>query len=450
MPGAAEIVVVGAGFAGLAAAQQLTAAGQRVRLLERDARAGGRAALATPPSGAVDPTAARVTTADAALLDTIRAARLDEHSLPLRPWTSAQLAVSGSGFGPVGDDEPGAIARTAGVRWLDALRLRRLPRLARRYAPHLDLGRAEQAAPLDDRSLHDFGELYFGRSVVSRWLEPWLAERAPVDERQASRVAFLLRWWAERNAAPGALREAPGLLAELLAARLGVQLRASVTAIEARSGGRLRLAIETPARAETLEADAVLLALPAADTLRLVHAVVGTAEREALGAMAVEAAISWTGRARPLPVSVPTRVRIPRAAGSPLASVSFEPTAGGGPADVGSGRVTAIAGPAWSAAHLSLPDAALAEALTQAVARCVPGGFEFAGEGHVARFPAAWPRFEVGAFRRLARFRAVQDDRRAGGRRLYFAGDWLAAASLEGAAVSGRRAALDLLADLRI
>jgi oxygen-dependent protoporphyrinogen oxidase len=447
----AEIVIVGAGFAGLAAAQRLAAAGHRVQLLERGARAGGRAAVATPASGgAFDPTAARVTSADAALHALVRQAGLGVEMLPLRPWTSAQLAESGSGFAPVADGEPREIARTSGLRWFDGLRLLRLPRLAARYGQHLDLARAEHAAPLDDRSLRDFGELYFGRRCVERWLEPWLAERAPVDEREASRAAFLLRWRAERGGAPGALREAPGLLAELLAARLGVRLHCAVSAIEPHAGsGRLRIAIQSPTGAETLDADAVLLATPAAETLRIARPALTSAERDALGAMRVHGALAWTGSARPLPVSAATRVRIPRAAGSALALLAFEPAADRDPADVGRGRVSALAREPWSREHQDAPDDKLATELREAAGRCVPGGLEFAGEGWVTRFPAAWPRFEVGAFRRRARLRAVQDDRRRAGRRLYFAGDWLTVPSLEGAAASGQRAAAELLADLR-
>lgn len=449
MPTAAEIVVVGAGFAGLAAAQRLVAAGHRVHVLERGARAGGRAAMATPPSGAIDPTAARVTTADAALLALVREAGLAGELLPLRPWTSAQLAPSGSGFGPVADGEAWEIARTPGMRWIDALRLLRLPRLARRYAPHLDVAHAERAAPLDDRSLRDFGELYFGRHSVECWIEPWLAERAPVDEREASRAAFLLRWRSERGGEAGALREAPGLLAELLAARSGVRLHCTVSQIDALAKSRLRVSVEAPTGAETLEADAVLLATPAAEALGIALPLLTRAERDALGAVRVDPAIVWCGSARPLPVSVPTRVRIPRAAGSPLSMLAFEPAAERGPAEVGRGRVTALAREPWSAAHLDAPDDAVAAELVRAVDRCVPGGLDVAADGTIARIPDAWPRFEVGAFRRLARLRAVHADRRAAGRRLYFAGDWLAAPSLEGAAASGRRAAAELLADLR-
>jgi len=441
----AEVVVVGAGVAGLTAASRLGAAGQRVRVVERAARAGGRAAVAMLGERPVDPIAARVSSGDAALLALVRESGLAADLLPLRPWTSAQLAAGGAGFAPVADGEPWQVARTPGVRWLDALRLLRLPRLAARYAPCLDVAFAERAAPLDDRSLRDFGELYFGRSAVERWMEPWLAERAPVDEREASRAAFLLRWAAERSAEAGALREPAGLLAELVAARVGVRLACGARAVAPRAGGGLSVALDA---GETLEADAVVLAVPAAEALRLAAPLWAGAERDALGAVRCDAALTWVGAARPLPVSAPTRLRVPRAAGSPLALVALEPAGPRGPAEVGLGRVTAVAREPWSAVHLDAPDDAVAKQLAEAVARCLPGGLDPVGDAIVCRFPAAWPRFDVGGFRRLARLRSVQADRRAAGRRLYLAGDWLAAPTLEGAAASGRRAAGELLADL--
>src|SRR5690606_3096890 len=119
----AEVVVVGAGIAGLAAAARLAAAGRPARVLDRAAVAGGRAAAARLGDDVVDPTAARVTSADAALLGLLRETGLAAEALPLRPWTSAQLAAAGVGFAPVADREPWQIARTPGVRWLDALRL---------------------------------------------------------------------------------------------------------------------------------------------------------------------------------------------------------------------------------------------------------------------------------------------------------------------------------------
>ena len=56
----------------------------------------------------------------------------------------------------------------------------------------------------------------------------------------------------------------------------------------------------------------------------------------------------------------------------------------------------------------------------------------------------------MGSFRRLARLRRVLADRRAAGRRLYLAGDWVRAAGVGGemAAAAGRRCAEAIRSEL--
>jgi monoamine oxidase len=56
----------------------------------------------------------------------------------------------------------------------------------------------------------------------------------------------------------------------------------------------------------------------------------------------------------------------------------------------------------------------------------------------------------VGRYREIACFRKVQRDLRAGGRRLYFAGDYLVDPCLEGAVTSGIRAADQIVRDFGI
>jgi predicted NAD/FAD-dependent oxidoreductase len=63
---------------------------------------------------------------------------------------------------------------------------------------------------------------------------------------------------------------------------------------------------------------------------------------------------------------------------------------------------------------------------------------------------SAFPRFDVGDYRALARLRRVEADARARGRRLYLAGDHLIGPTLEAAVVSGERAAAALAEDLGI
>ena len=93
------------------------------------------------------------------------------------------------------------MARIPGVRLHQALRLLRLPRLMRRYAARVDPDAPEKSADLDDRSLADFGKLYFGTSVLDYWMTPFATGDSLCDASSTSRALFLRRQrgrWPER------------------------------------------------------------------------------------------------------------------------------------------------------------------------------------------------------------------------------------------------------------
>lgn len=410
-----HVVVVGAGLAGLAAGFAHARRGARVTVLEAAARVGGRAA---PGANGVDPVAVRVTTADQALLGLVRAVGLGQQLLPIRPVRSARAEAGRIVPIPPGAD-PLTMARLPGVSLLEALRTLRLPRLLSRYAPRLDAAAPELAAPLDYRSLADFATLYFGRGIATGWIEPWLAERAPQDEREASRASFLRRWAVERDAVSGCLSAPISHLLDALAARLSVRTHAPAERIEAGVHGRLHVHLG----GETLEADAVVLAIPAPAALRVAAPVLVAAEQSILAGVRYDAAITWVTTAD---AESSARVRIAPRGSSPLASIALE-----------AGTLTAIARDPWASAHLDVAGDALAKELAAAVERVLPGAAAPGGSLH--RFPLAWPRFDVGAYRAIAQLRAVEADRVRAGRALFFAGDWLAAPTLDGAVVSATR-----------
>ena len=148
------------------------------------------------------------------------------------------------------------------------------------------------------------------------------------------------------------------------------------------------------------------------------------------------------------PVRKATRLRVSPGEGLPLASVAVEPGGPGSPAPEGAALLQAVAMPGWSAAHLEAADTVLEKDLLGAVERLFPGVANAARFCTLRRYAEALPRFDVGRYRALARLRAVQADLRACGRRLYFAGDHWVSSTLEGAIVSGERAASELGEDL--
>jgi oxygen-dependent protoporphyrinogen oxidase len=434
-----QVLIVGGGLAGVAAAAALRAAGCGVTLVERETRPGGRAAGEVQEGFRLDAAPFLVSGREQRLLALIADAGLAGRLLPLRP-----VALAHARAGRLDPAPPAGrrleVARIGGVRLREALRLHRLGRLQRRFASLLDPEAPEGAVRLDDRSAADFVRLYFGPSVLARWAEPILGSDQLADAGAASRVAFLLASRARGEAPPGTLRGSPAEVAEALVRpedTLGVEARA----LE-RVGAELALATSAGER----RANAVVLALPAREAARIAAPLLAPAEREGLARLHTVPALVLHAAAERAPTRKATRVRVPRAEGHPLATVAVEPGGREAPAPAGAALVSLVATPAWSRAHLEADDAVVAKELFGALARVLPG----AGALRVLRiqrWASALPSFEVGCYRELARLRALQAEQRGLGRRVYFAGDAWLAPTLEGAVASGRRAARELLAD---
>jgi oxygen-dependent protoporphyrinogen oxidase len=426
-------------MAGLAAAHRLQAAGADVLLVER-ADAGGRAQERAQAGFRVESAPLLIGARDRALRtlgsDLASAARLPL----LRPVALAQL-------------HRGALHETdaadfAGLRGLpgmplrDGFRLLRIERLLRRFASLLGADHPEHAVRLDDRSVADFVRLYFGAGALERWAQPLLAADLGLDVAHTSRAALLRHHVGRAELGLGRLRTSVAALgAELTkGARL---VRGDARELRAtRAGFELSLA-----RGGRVEAEAVVLAIPPREVLRVAGDSLTPPEADLLAASRAEPGVvaSLACDAPLAPHSL--WVRIPREAGLPLAAAALEPGALGGFAPPGKTLVQLVATPLFSRAHLEASDDAIARSLAAALERVQPGAARTAQGLGVARFEWARPRFDVGRYRALALFGRVQADRRARGRRLYFAGDWLNAPTLEGAASSGLRAAEAVLAD---
>jgi len=436
------VLVVGGGLAGLATAWRLSRAGLAVELLEREAAPGGRAAPAVLAGLEIDPAAHRVSTADRALRRLLRELGRERDLVALSAEDCLQLA--GGRLVPMPPADPFQVARLPGVRRLQALRLFRLARLLRQHASRLDPRTPEQGVRLDDRSVGDFARLYFGASVLEGWIAPELAASALADAEETSRLLFLRRHASRADASPARLAAGPVALVRCLAERLPLRLGAEALVLEAIGEGRLRLRLR--GAPDALEADAVVLALPARAAARLAAPLLGAAERDffaggrAVAAVAVAALLEGPR----LPRS--RQIAVSPGAGLPLLRLALESGAAGGRLPEGQGLALLLAGDAFSKAHAGTPDEAVAKELLGGLRRLAPEAVP--GATRVFRWEAALPRFDVGRYRALERFQRVQRDRRAAGRRLYFAGDWLIDPSLEGALVAGERAAASVLQDL--
>jgi oxygen-dependent protoporphyrinogen oxidase len=441
-----RVVVVGAGLAGLGAAWTLAQRRLTVSVLEREARPGGRAACVREQGFALEAISPLLWGADRALLAWIAAVGAGDEALPLRPVVRGQVHR-----GSVGSAEARGVlgvARIPGVRPHEALRLLRLPRLLARYGPRLDPEHPERAAALDDRSLAEFARLYFGPSVLERWMGPELCAEALCDAAEASRALFLRRLRERAGSRPGLPRAPLADVAEAAAGRLRVLHGSDASRVEMAPGGGLRVLYTAEGRARSVDADAVVLATPAPESARIAAGLLTAAERDALAGVRYAPALAVAvALRRPLGPHAEL-VRFPPVEGSPLGSALLEPGAGGGRAPDARGLAVLRASAAWSASARGLADETVEKELLDAFEGIRPGLRAAALFTRVLRVSRALPRFEVGRYRTLARLESLWAELRRGGRRLYVAGDYLVDPSWAGALASGRRVARAVAADL--
>lgn len=442
-----RVAVIGAGLAGLAAAHVLREAGLGVAVFEREQSAGGRARSGVHEGIPLEPLSPIVSSADVALLRWCADVGAQDLMLPLRPVLTALVHA-----GKTQEVDPRSLrdfARLPGVGVREAFRLVRLPRLLRRYGDQLDPERPEAGERLDDRSLADFGRLYFGAGVAERWMGPFVTSASLGDPEQTSRVHFLRRHRAHFGARRGLLRASLRELATVAADRAPILFGARVHRIVDPGTGPLVVEYRRDERDRSVEVDAVVLAVRA-DQARTVAAPLLTAgERDVLAGVRYTPAVTLCVRTcRPLSWHA-LEVRAPRAEGGVAETLLIEPGMAGGRVSDGYGAATLHATGTFSAQALQAPEDAVRKALLEELESLHPGAGAAIDFARVLRAPVAKPRFDVGHYRALAKLRRIERERAAEGRQLAFAGDYRMDPSWNGAIASGLRAAGDVIDSLR-
>jgi oxygen-dependent protoporphyrinogen oxidase len=438
-----RVVVVGAGLAGLAAAQRLAARGARVRVLERETYVGGRARSEVLEGFLVDLSAQTLWTGDRETLGLLAELGLGDDLISLAPRGREQLYRGIRRV--IATHNALGIARLRGVRLYQARRVTRLARLLRRFGAALDPSAPERAAPHDDRSVADFGRLYFGETVVDRWMAPFLSSATSCDALETSRALFLRRILTHRDSAPCVLKGGLASLSEALAAEVAPTLGEEATAIEVATrsensaGVRVRSAGREPG--SPYDADAVVLALPAPEALRLAAPILASAERDFLAAIRYEPSIAFAVASATRIDRTARWIQVPHVENWPIEAIQVEIGTPGARIPEGSALTRVRATAAFSRAHLDASDREVQDRLGTMLERLYPRIRDAVLFSRVYREARAIPRFDVGHYRRLAGFLRVQNDLCARGRRVYFAADYLADPTLEGAVCSGLRTA---------
>lgn len=448
-----RIAVLGAGFAGLRAATRLRAAGHRVDVFEARTAVGGRARGewcaghwmdgSWPVLGGRDEALARFARdlSDRGVGDLLT---------PLRPVQTALLRAGETR--PVDGLQLRGVARIPGPPLWERPKLLRWGRLMARYAPLLDATRPERAADLDYRSLADHVSLYFGRGALEFWLSPEVQSVFGDDVDALSRVALLQHAHGQgigghRPAPPGLPRRPLLEIAQAAAEGLDVHRATQIQRVEELAAGGYRLELlDADGTREVSGFDAVVLAVGASEAARIARPLLTPAERDFFAGIEERPVVTLAVALDGVHAGLPQEIRLPRREDSAIASLVIEPGQSGGRAPEGKSQLVIRARDAFALRWRETASDVVAKNLLSSLELALPGIGDRVRTTHVGR--ASQTFFGVGHYRALANFDRVQRDRRALGRRVYYAGDYLVGPSFESATRSGVRAAEAFCADL--
>lgn len=448
--GAARVAVLGAGLAGLAAATRLAREGHAVRVFEARTAVGGRVRGEWRDGHWLDGAWPVLGGREGALARFARSVGEGDGVAPLRPVQTA-LFRRGEAV-PVDGLQLAGAARIPGPPFWERPKLLRWGRLMARYAPLLDPARPERAADLDYRSVADHVSLYFGRGALEFWLGPELAGLYGDDVEELSRVALLMHAQARglgqrRPSGPGLPRRPLAELASAAADGLDVDLGCLVRRVDERPAGGFELEVERETGVDRAGPfDAVVVALGVEAAARVAGGWLRPAERDFFAGVEVRSVLTLAAALDGSLAPHPQEIRWPRRADTALAALVIEPGQSGGRAPEGKSQLVLRVRDAFAALWADHASDVVAKNLLSSLELAMPGLAERVETTHVGRTRQAF--FGVGHVRALDRFQRVQRDRRALGRRIYWAGDYLAGPAFESAVRSGERAAEALVGDL--
>jgi oxygen-dependent protoporphyrinogen oxidase len=435
----AEVIVVGAGPSGLAAAFRLQQAGHRVRVLESAERAGSTLRTDTRDGFVIDRGAFFIPTTHRSLLKL------------------ADDAGIGGTIRPGGDVF--AAVRDGRLHRLDTARLAssfkdttlisgRAKLAAAKLAPEVWRARTATIERIADAGRYDYESLAtWARRTQNREVAEYVIEAAvrsmyATEAEDLSRVEFLGVIALFGGATLVAFEGGMGEYGSKLAALCDVTLGAQVKAVEQTSGGA-RVTWGGAGGERTEEVEGAIVAVPARIATRLLPGL-DDWRRSYLGRLPKgPLLLPHFGLSREPPDLGATYTMIPRSEHPFLAGIVCDHHKAPGRVPAGKGLITLACCTDWSARHYEDDDESICSEALAAAERFMPGiadQVEFTG---VSRWAQQYP--PVGHYAGLGEF---QRRSQAADRTVQLCGEFASVPHLATATSSGERAARALAAHL--
>jgi oxygen-dependent protoporphyrinogen oxidase len=428
-----RVIVVGAGVAGLAAANRLRLSGFEVAVLEAAAAVGGRLSTLEKDGYRIDLAASMMLHSYKRTVELVGELGLNEEIVP--------------GSDVTGVARDGVVHHLRGSHPLDGARTKLLSPKAKarmgvlvadvvRNRSKLDWGDEPEAAELDLGSAREYADRRLrSPELRDQLLDPACRFLGLSSLEDIAAVDFLA---LARNMGKTTFFNHPlgmQFLSNALAEQVHVECDARVTSVR-ESGDEVSVTWERAGTAHTDIAAACVLAVPAPILLGIAPQL--DAERkEILDAVTYAPSLNvYIGLASP-PPETSALVLIPGNAEPELACVILDHNKSTGRVPDGGGLLSTYWHRDWSEKHWNTPDEEILDAVWPAVHRVLPGIDPQVRTVHVQRWPYALVTGPVRRHRGLARLRELTPD----DSRIRLAGDSVSSSNVEACVRSGERAA---------